>query len=161
MVAAITGRMMHEEAQSEGRTYDAIAGIRATRMKWLGSILRMDKTRMIHKAVKTLYQNRQQGDLLMDAPVSHSWEDLVKQAEDEKQWRGAVKEIKDMTCMKAVKGHENKKQKIKKKGAGAEVAAAPSRTDKSETKSDESDKGESGSDDEGRKSWGLGKRKRV
>ena len=63
--------------------------------------------------------------------------------------------------MKTAKGHENKKQKIKKKGAGAEVAAAPSRTDKSETKSDESDKGESGSDDEGRKSWGLGKRKRV
>ena len=30
--------------------------------------------------------HRQQGDLLMDVPVSHSWEDLVKQAEDEKQW---------------------------------------------------------------------------
>ena len=67
MVSAITGRTTHEEAK-EGKTYDIVAGIRATRLRWLGHILRMPEKRMIHKAVKLLYSNRAEGDLLMDAP---------------------------------------------------------------------------------------------
>ena len=39
MVAAITGRTIQEEAQKEGETYDAVTGIRVTRLKWLGCIL--------------------------------------------------------------------------------------------------------------------------
>ena len=46
MVAVITGRTIREEA-TEGKTYDAVAGIRATRLKWLGCILRMDVGRML------------------------------------------------------------------------------------------------------------------
>ena len=64
-------------------------------MKWIGCILCLCKKHMIFKAVKMVYQHRQQGDLLMDTPASRSWEDLVKQAEDTKKWKKAVREIKD------------------------------------------------------------------
>ena len=40
MVSQITGRTIREEAV-EGKTYDVVAGIRATRLRWLGLILRM------------------------------------------------------------------------------------------------------------------------
>ena len=40
MVSQITGRPIREEAIA-GKTYDVVAGIRATRMRWLGHILRM------------------------------------------------------------------------------------------------------------------------
>ena len=67
MVSSITGRTIHEEA-STGKTYDVIAGIRVTRMRWLGKILRMDDNRLIQRAVKMIYHNRRDGDILMDAP---------------------------------------------------------------------------------------------
>ena len=67
MVATITGRSIKEEA-SMGKTYDVVAGIRATRMRWLGHILRLKpresgEERMIKKTVKVLYNNRSSGDL--------------------------------------------------------------------------------------------------
>ena len=130
-------------------------------MKWLGCILRLGKKRMIFKAVKMLYQHRQQGDLLMDAPASRSWEDLVKQAEDEKKWRKAVREIKDTICMTMAKGGKKKKPKIGKEGAGAEAATTPSREVGAETKKEEEEERDigSGSDDEEWEKWGLDKRK--
>ena len=72
MVAAITGRTIREEA-TEVRTCDAVTGIRATRQKCLGCILRMDPKRMVHIAVKKLYANRLEGDLLMDVPETECW----------------------------------------------------------------------------------------
>ena len=33
MVSAITGRTVHEEAKTEGKTYDVVAGIRATSLR--------------------------------------------------------------------------------------------------------------------------------
>ena len=72
MVAAITGKTIREEATEGSRTYDAVAGIRVTRLKWLGFILRMDGKRMVRAAVEKLYANRLEGDLLMDAPTTTS-----------------------------------------------------------------------------------------
>ena len=47
---------------------------------------------MIHRAVKTLYANRAEGDLLMDAPATSNWEELKKMAfeDDKKEWRRRV-----------------------------------------------------------------------
>ena len=70
MVAKITGKAMREEASEATRTYDLLASIRATRIKWLGQILRMGEDRLLKKAVRTLFQNRKFGDILMDMPIS-------------------------------------------------------------------------------------------
>ena len=105
MVACITGRTIHDEAR-EGKTYDAVAGIRATRLRWLGKILRMDDDRMIKNAVNMQYHSRQEGDLLMDAPTSTIWEHLVKIAEDKKTWNTHVRRINDLIHI------ESKKKKL-------------------------------------------------
>ena len=76
MVSSITKRSAHDEVRSEGKTYDVVAGVRATRMRWLGQILRMGEDRMLSQAVKTMYENRRDGDLLMDAPETGNWEEL-------------------------------------------------------------------------------------
>ena len=91
MVSQITGRTIREEAV-EGKTYDVVAGIRATRLRWLGLILRMrpnknGEERMIKKAVRMLHENRSQGDILMDAPQAKTWAELVAMAEDKKEWQ--------------------------------------------------------------------------
>ena len=121
MVSAITGRTIKEEAQQDGKTYDVVAGIRATRLRWLGHILRMPEKRMVRKAVKLLYNNRAEGDLLMDAPATESWEELTALAgdlEDEsmatarrKEWRQRVRAIKDMVQIQATKGKGKGKKK--------------------------------------------------
>lgn len=177
MVAAITGRPIREEAQKEGKTFDAVASIRATRLKWLGSILRMDAGRMVQKAVKQLYQCRQEGDLLMDAPASDNWEDLVAKAKanDGKDWRALVREIKDTIHIQTAKGKDNGKKRTqssktkKENGVGASVANARSSNEGEETakrqrkevgKDDEdTDKDDEETDEDD--DWGIGKGKQV
>ena len=103
MVSAITGRTIREEA-TKGKTYDVVTVIRATRLRWLDHILRMQKRksgeeRLIKKAVKVLHANRSPGDLLMDAPETASWEELISLAEDKKEWQHRVRAIKDQIRM--------------------------------------------------------------
>ena len=43
--------------------------------------------RMVKKAVRVLYQNRSEGDILMDAPDTERWEDLVEMGKDKNEWR--------------------------------------------------------------------------
>ena len=45
-------------------------------MMWVGHILRMDPDRMVHKALRHIYENRVEGDLLMDVPNKFSWVEL-------------------------------------------------------------------------------------
>ena len=68
MVAQITKRTIREEASAATRSYDLVASIRAKRLKWLGFILRMEDGRLVKMAVQQMYDNRKEGDLLMDAP---------------------------------------------------------------------------------------------
>ena len=79
---------------------------------------------MIHKAVKMLYQHRQDGDLLMDAPTSTSWEDLIMQAKDVKKWGKPVREIKDTIYNMHNDDERSKKEKVQaegsKKGGGSD-----------------------------------------
>ena len=149
MVSMITGRTIREEV-TEGKTYDVVAGIRATRLRWLGHILRMQKRnngeeRMIKKAVKMLFANRAQGDILMDAPAAESWEALTKMAEDKDEWRAGVKAIKDVIHIKTApkqrgkgeqekgkKKSKNKKKEQKKASEESAGAGRPSRKRKAE-----------------------------
>ena len=50
MVARITGRSAREEASRRTRTFDVVTWIRARRLQWVGHILRMDPTRLVHQA---------------------------------------------------------------------------------------------------------------
>ena len=161
MVSAITGRTIREEA-TPGKTYDVIAGIRATRLRWVGSILRLRKRngeeRLIKKALKTMYGNRMEGDILVDVPANGSWEELCKLAEDKKGWQERVRAIKDVIYIEAMKGTKRKrkgkskkarktKKKTKKNRAGASAARGDSGNDASEENEEDEDE----EDD-----WGMG-----
>ena len=123
MVSKITGKTIREEAVETTRTHDIIASIRATRMRWLGQILRMEEDRLLKKAVKTLYKGRREGDILMDTPAV-PWRELCKMAADEKGWQARVRAIKEKVHIKtkssAKGGSRSKKLKKenKKKGGG-------------------------------------------
>ena len=73
----------------------------------------MPEERMVHKAVKLLYTHRAEGDLLMDAPATESWEELKELAkEDDKwAWQRRVRAIKDTVHIQATKGKGEKKRK--------------------------------------------------
>ena len=50
---------------------------------------------MIKQALQVIYDNRQEGDILMDIPKHKTWEELVKLAEDRIQWRGLVRTLRE------------------------------------------------------------------
>ena len=79
----------------------------------------MEDGRLVKMAVQQMYDNRKEGDLLMDAPETKTWQELCRKAADnEKEWKEAVKKIKDTVHIKAAKTgkrkDENKTKKRKK-----------------------------------------------
>ena len=74
--------------------------IRARRLKWVGHILRLKKRRgeerLIKETLKVIYDNRQEGDILMDVPEELSWDQLQKQANDRDLWRARVYVLKQL-----------------------------------------------------------------
>ena len=76
MVARITNRTPHEEASPATRSFDVVRCIRARRLRWVGHILRMDPSRMVHKALRHIHESRRAGDLLMDTPPPLTWTQL-------------------------------------------------------------------------------------
>ena len=161
MVTNITGRSTHDEARSEGKTYDVVAGVRATRMRWLGRILQMDDGRMVLQATKTMYENRRDGDLLMDVPETGEWEELraMATAGKGKVWQQLVRQIKDMVHIQTAKEKsgskkrkQQKKRKTKKKkkkangsdaeaGASSAAASATARREEDDEDSEDEDGG--------------------
>ena len=99
MVSRITGKSPHEEASKWTRTFNVVASIRARRLQWVGHILRMKPDskgnhRMVYKAMQFIYDNRQEGDLLMDVPATQEWGSLLNLAAERKRWRRMVYEVK-------------------------------------------------------------------
>ena len=90
MVSVITGKSAHEEAKVGTKSFDLVRAVRARRLAWLGHILRMDPQRMLHKAIRAMYDNRQEGDMLTDAPSTKTWKELTQWAADRKKWRRRV-----------------------------------------------------------------------
>ena len=120
MVAKITGNTIRAEASAATRTYDLVASIRATRLRWLGQILRMDEGRMVKNAVRLMHGQRKEGDLLMDTPATATWQELCDMAADEKGWQKEVQAIKakvhSKKKSKSERGEDKKRQKGKKNG---------------------------------------------
>ena len=94
MVSRITKRSIHEEASPSTRTFDVVRWIRARRLQWVGHILRMDPSRLVHKAARHIFDNRSEGDLLMDTPGDRSWDELKALAADRAGWRSRVRALR-------------------------------------------------------------------
>ena len=74
---------------------------------------------MVHIAVKKLYTNRLEGDLLMDAPESECWEDLVAQAKEEKKLASGSKKDQGHDMHSGGKGRKEKKEECEESGGGS------------------------------------------
>ena len=94
MVSIITGKSPHVEASKDTRTFDLLRWIRARRLQWLGHILRMGKERKLKQAVYVLYKSPKTGDLLMDAPKTKSWSELMQYAAEKEYWKARVRAMR-------------------------------------------------------------------
>ena len=73
---------------------------------------------MIKSAVKLIYHNRAEGDILMDSPSTNNWQELVAAAQDRKKWALGVRSIKDLIYVTALKKKPKAKGKRKTKNKG-------------------------------------------
>ena len=95
MVSRITNRTPHEEASPMTQSFDIVRWIRAGRLQWVGHILRMDRNRLVCKAVRFMSENRSDGDLLMDVPGQLSWPELRELAANRRGWRRRVHALRN------------------------------------------------------------------
>ena len=81
MLTSISGKTHREEACTSTTTSNILAWIRSRRLQWCGHILRLQKVkrqnsspshRLIHQALHHIYNNKQVGDILIDAPPTDS-----------------------------------------------------------------------------------------
>ena len=72
----ITGRVVHVEASARTRTYDLVGDIRKRKYKWLGHILRMDRSRLVKHAVAVQFVRNRHGNMFMDVPTHFSYRGL-------------------------------------------------------------------------------------
>ena len=93
----MTKKSVREEASSRTRSFDLVNWIRVRRLKFLGRVLRMEKTRPMHRLVKYKYANRLEGDLLSDAPNTDSFENLIDIAKDKTEWGQVISALKGIT----------------------------------------------------------------
>ena len=93
MLAIITGKSIQQEACRSTTTFDILPWIRGKRLQWVGHILRLPPTRLLHRTLQHIHDQAIPGDMLMDAPIGE-WKELVKLAEDRKGWRIRVRKLK-------------------------------------------------------------------
>ena len=107
MLSHVTGKTKHEEATAATTTFDIIVWIRARRLKWLGQIMRLDDKdkRQIKDTLRVIYDNKQEGDILMDVQEL-SWDDLQKAADDETGWHSRVRELEIQAQRKTMPKHK-------------------------------------------------------
>ena len=70
---------------------------------------------MIKKAVKIMYENKTEGDLLMDAPKTRNCQELMEASQDKEGWWQKVRAIKDMIDVTAVMQRGKKKRRSSKR----------------------------------------------
>ena len=97
-LAIITGRSVRDERVTP--SFDIIKELRTRRLRWLGHILRMDKDRLLRKAVVSMEKPYPEGSILMDAPKHDSMTDLIALAgghgpENHQGWTGMVSEFNE------------------------------------------------------------------
>ena len=52
----ISDKSVHDEVRDDTRSFDLVLWIRTRRAQYLGHILRMDPSRMVHKAVQYMHE---------------------------------------------------------------------------------------------------------
>jgi len=90
----ISGRNHRDETKEP--SFDVLGAIRATRLRWLGHILRLPGVRLIKQwVVQEWEENRKTaGSIFMDAPAHDSIEELAQHAFDRQAWRARVAALK-------------------------------------------------------------------
>ena len=85
-------------------SFDLLRHIRARsrRLKWLGVILCMDDSRMLHRVVMRQQAPYQSGSLLEGAPEHRSMIELKRMAQDEKSWSAMVSKFRKHNIIKYV-----------------------------------------------------------
>ena len=83
----ITGRVVHVEASARTRTYDLVGDIRKRKYKWLGHILRMDRSRLVKHAAAVQFASNRHGNIFMDAPAHFEYRELEQLARLRDRWK--------------------------------------------------------------------------
>ena len=76
-MSRITGRTAHQEASRRTQTYDILTAIKARKVQWLGHVLRLPDARLVKHAVRVQFENGMLNNLLQDAPITETFEELV------------------------------------------------------------------------------------
>ena len=75
-------------------SFNLVRAIRARRLQWLGHILRLDEERILQRAVKEVYENKSEGNIMMDAPKTDSWREMKIWEADRDKWRARVQSLR-------------------------------------------------------------------
>jgi hypothetical protein len=104
LICRITGRTAHDEASPRNQTFNILEAIRKRKHEWLGHILRMEDCRLVKHAVQMQYNNNDMTNLLLDAPPTETFQELVRLASSRKKWKQtwALTQEASATAMSAV-----------------------------------------------------------
>ena len=87
----ITGRSIREEATEPSFALTKV--IRASRLRWVGHVLRAEETYLVRKVLVGYLQDKTTGggqlpvgSLLMDCPAYEIADQLIKLAQDREEW---------------------------------------------------------------------------
>ena len=94
MLSVITGNTPRQKTVVKSCSFNLVRVIRVRRLQWLGHILWLDEDRMLQRVVKDVYENRCEGDIMMDAPKTDSWRELKMCAVDRDKWRNWVQSVR-------------------------------------------------------------------
>ena len=94
MLARFTKKSIPQEARPWSTSFDLVLSIRKRRLRWLGHILRAGKEQPAYQAVMEQSTQGRSGNLLMDAPIFHSIDQLAQTACDREYWRALVRNLK-------------------------------------------------------------------
>ena len=91
----ITGRHWRDETRDP--TVNLIGHLRARRVRWLGHVLRMDESRLLHRMVCESSQPYPEGSIFEGVPPHESMEVLKKMAANRKRWSAVVRRERKKT----------------------------------------------------------------
>ena len=90
MLSVITDNTARQEAVDASYIFNLVRAICERRVQWLDHILRIDEERILQCAVKEVYENKSEGDIMMDAPKPDSWREMELWSVDRDKWRSRV-----------------------------------------------------------------------
>ena len=56
--------------------------------------MRLEEQRLVKQAVRHIFENRRDGDLLMDVRPDITWDELQAQANNRREWRRSVEKMR-------------------------------------------------------------------